>query len=428
MASPYSPQPYGMMPYPPQGYFPPQYPPHYGLPSPIDTWRGQSPPLMPGQPTSAPTSAGPASDSERSRVESDDIAKKIEAIMLAHTEKESQGRIAREEAKYSAEKAAADAIAAKVERELAEKRIRDETLAQALKATEDAKKADADRTLREQQIREEAAAAALKKAAEAAEAQAAKAASDKKIAEEAAAAAKTEAEKKAAEEAAKAKEESEKKQKEADEKLKEAEEAAKKATAEAEDAKKAAEALKPKEKKAPIRFHDAVGRKFNFPFEICCRWRGMETLINQAFQHVEVVGGWIQAGNYDLVGPTGEIILPSLWDAIIEPDWQITMHMWPMPEEKKEDDMFGDDGAMVVPPDIDMSAIFGDSKGRSDKAKGACGGSHGSASEMYSVAYRLTVDTTGSSKRSRSKPGGLAAWMMGGSSGSRNKDKGGRRP
>ena len=350
--------------------------------------------------------------------------------MFAHTEKESQERTAREEAKYSAERAAADAIAAKVEREAAEKRIRDETLAQALKSAEDAKKAEADRTLREQQIREEAATAALKKAAEAAEAQAAKAASDKKIAEEAAAAAKTEAEKKAAKEAAKAKEESEKKQKEAEEKLKEAEEAAKKATAEAEEAKKAAEALKPKERKGNVVLLDAVGRKFDIPFERCSTWRDMESLMHQAFEKVDgPVGPWVQGGNYDLVGPTGQIIMPSLWDAIIEPEWRITMHMWPLPEEKKEDDMFGgEDGAMVVPPDFDMSAIFGDSKGRSDKARGISHETYYSFGEKYLVVHGLTLSALGSSKRSRSKPGGIAAWMMGGSSGSRNRGKSDRRP
>jgi hypothetical protein len=66
--------------------------------------------------------------------------------------------------------------------------------------------------------------------------------------------------------------------------------------------------------------------------------KGMESLINQAFQHVEVIGEHVQHGHYDLVGPTGEIILPALWEAIIEPDWVITMHMWPMPEKKEEEE------------------------------------------------------------------------------------------
>lgn len=60
----------------------------------------------------------------------------------------------------------------------------------------------------------------------------------------------------------------------------------------------------------------------------------MEELIKQAFLHVDVIGPHVQEGHYDLIGPNGEIILPQVWETMIEPDWSITMHMWPMPEPK----------------------------------------------------------------------------------------------
>jgi hypothetical protein len=56
-----------------------------------------------------------------------------------------------------------------------------------------------------------------------------------------------------------------------DEALKEAEAKAKSKVAEA--AKKAAATVPPPEKKAPIRFKDAIGRNYNFPWERCHRWR-----------------------------------------------------------------------------------------------------------------------------------------------------------
>lgn len=59
----------------------------------------------------------------------------------------------------------------------------------------------------------------------------------------------------------------------------------------------------------------------------------MEELIKQAFLHVEIIGPHVQHGHYDLIGPNGEIILPQVWETMIEPDWAITMHMWPMPEQ-----------------------------------------------------------------------------------------------
>lgn len=66
--------------------------------------------------------------------------------------------------------------------------------------------------------------------------------------------------------------------------------------------------------------------------------QGMEDLIRQAFLHVEIIGPHVAEGHYDLVGPNGEIILPQVWETMVEPDWIITMHMWPMPEPPKPED------------------------------------------------------------------------------------------
>ena len=83
---------------------------------------------------------------------------------------------------------------------------------------------------------------------------------------------------------------------------------------------------------APIRFKDAVGRKFTFPWHLCKTWKGMESLIKQAFLHVDLIGVHVQEGRYDLVGPDGEIILPQVWQTMVKPGWAISMHMWPLPE------------------------------------------------------------------------------------------------
>lgn len=61
----------------------------------------------------------------------------------------------------------------------------------------------------------------------------------------------------------------------------------------------------------------------------------MEELIKQAFIHVDIIGPHVQDGHYDLIGPNGEIILPQIWETVIEPDWAITMQMWPMPDPPK---------------------------------------------------------------------------------------------
>ncbi|KAL8928689.1 MAG: hypothetical protein Q9172_000827 [Xanthocarpia lactea] len=219
-------------------------------------------------------------------------------------------------------------------------------------------------------------AAAIKASEEAA----AKAAADKKYAEDIAAA--------AAAAAAAATEEAEKKaaDKAAEEAAKAAEEAAKAKAAADEAEKKAAEAAAaapppppppPEEKKKPIRFKDAVGRKFSFPFNLCSTWdvslrpfrvrcyctvtnsglrsQGMDELIRQAFLHVEVIGPHVAEGHYDLVGPNGEIILPQVWETVIEPDWTITMHMWPMPEPPPPPDPPPDGAAEPLVIDVPLN-------------------------------------------------------------------------
>ncbi|KAI0386631.1 hypothetical protein F5Y04DRAFT_68167 [Hypomontagnella monticulosa] len=54
-------------------------------------------------------------------------------------------------------------------------------------------------------------------------------------------------------------------------------------------------------KKLPIRFKDAVGRKFMFPWEKAKTWAGMESLIRSCFLHVDVIGPHVHEGRYDLV-------------------------------------------------------------------------------------------------------------------------------
>ena len=56
----------------------------------------------------------------------------------------------------------------------------------------------------------------------------------------------------------------------------------------------------------------------------------MDELIKQAFHHVPLIEIQVQNGQYDLIGPDGEVILPKVWEKTIQPDWTITMQLWPM--------------------------------------------------------------------------------------------------
>ncbi|KAI0855576.1 hypothetical protein F4860DRAFT_454635 [Xylaria cubensis] len=52
--------------------------------------------------------------------------------------------------------------------------------------------------------------------------------------------------------------------------------------------------------KLPIRFRDAVGRNFLFPWEKAKTWAGMKGLVQSCFIHVDIVGPHVMAGRYDL--------------------------------------------------------------------------------------------------------------------------------
>lgn len=265
--SPYA-QPYSH----PHGYPSPymQYPPHMQMPpyvDPLGAYRVQSP---------GHASQAAASDPAKDKVDQEELMKRFE-MLLKQSEEKKEPDISREDTlkqamdQMKADSAAAAAAAAAKSAE--ESRIREEARLEAMRAIEDEKRKAADQAEREQRIRKEAAEAALKAAEAEAAAKAERAALEKKIAEDAAAAAKTAAEKEAADAAAKREAEAKKAQEEAEAKLKAAEEAAEKAKADAEAAEKKAAENAPPERKAPIRFKDALGRTYHVPFEKCYKWR-----------------------------------------------------------------------------------------------------------------------------------------------------------
>lgn len=91
-------------------------------------------------------------------------------------------------------------------------------------------------------------------------------------------------------------------------------------------------------------------------------------MIKQAFLHVDVIGPHVQQGHYDLIGPNGEIILPQVWETMIEPDWAITMHMWPMPAPKP-----GPGGHPGPPPGHHFQAHAGERPRSSHRSHGVGG-------------------------------------------------------
>ena len=85
----------------------------------------------------------------------------------------------------------------------------------------------------------------------------------------------------------------------------------------------------------------------------------MENLIRQAFVNAGDISLYVDEGRYDLLGPNGEIILPQVWDTMVEPDWTVTMHMWKIPEPPKP----------KTPPLVNLDEILPSKKGVKKGAK-----------------------------------------------------------
>ncbi|KAL8790421.1 MAG: hypothetical protein Q9213_000573 [Squamulea squamosa] len=109
-------------------------------------------------------------------------------------------------------------------------------------------------------------------------------------------------------------------------------------------------AQRTEEVKDPIIVNDAISQRLVFPFHLCKSWQGVSDLINEAFLHVEAVEPHVREGHYDLMSSNGEIILPTVWETVIEPGAEISMHMWPLPESMPS--AVVEENITVAPPSI----------------------------------------------------------------------------
>ncbi|KAJ4115365.1 hypothetical protein NW768_011217 [Fusarium equiseti] len=75
---------------------------------------------------------------------------------------------------------------------------------------------------------------------------------------------------------------------------------------------------------------NALGQQFTFPFHLIRKWKGMEQKIKEALGQHEVLGPQILSGHYDVIGPTGSIIMPNCWRFVIKPGMDITMIIPPI--------------------------------------------------------------------------------------------------
>ena len=58
--------------------------------------------------------------------------------------------------------------------------------------------------------------------------------------------------------------------------------------------------------------------------------QGMEQKMKEALGQHDVIGQQILNGQYDVIGPTGSIIMPNCWRFVVEPGWDVTLIIPPI--------------------------------------------------------------------------------------------------
>ena len=74
--------------------------------------------------------------------------------------------------------------------------------------------------------------------------------------------------------------------------------------------------------------------------------QSMENMIVQAHQGFDAAD-LVQQRRYDLIGPSGEVIMPQVWDIMVEPGFDITLKPWPAPEPSEPE----------PPPPLEMELL-----------------------------------------------------------------------
>ena len=112
----------------------------------------------------------------------------------------------------------------------------------------------------------------------------------------------------------------------------------------------------------PLTLKDCLGRRFSLPMQACRSWQvsaqssrimgicyehdnrmlnnrhqqTMRSLITSSFLHTDALSPQIAQGSYDLLGPSGDIILPEVWESMVQPGWVVELRLRPHPDAARE--------------------------------------------------------------------------------------------
>ena len=82
----------------------------------------------------------------------------------------------------------------------------------------------------------------------------------------------------------------------------------------------------------------------------------MESLIKRSFSHVESMDSKIFRGRYDILSPTGEIVLPEIWDSVVKPGWVVELRFWDFRTADETDGKDREAGIDEIAPMVQLTS------------------------------------------------------------------------
>ncbi|KAF2156372.1 FabD/lysophospholipase-like protein [Myriangium duriaei CBS 260.36] len=94
------------------------------------------------------------------------------------------------------------------------------------------------------------------------------------------------------------------------------------------DTKDSPDDSSPSQPQLPLVLMDSVlDRWFEFPWSIAKSWPSMRALLEQAFEHFPDLIMRIRINDFELMHGRRQIILPSVWEATVQPGWEVILLM-----------------------------------------------------------------------------------------------------
>ena len=78
--------------------------------------------------------------------------------------------------------------------------------------------------------------------------------------------------------------------------------------------------------------------------------KDMESLIRRSFSRIESMHSLVCRGEYDILSPTGEIILPDVWSTVLKGGWVVELRFSAPIETEQGQDQLSASESVIVPP------------------------------------------------------------------------------